>query len=78
MIADCLTKAMSKKDNLGVFEGGILRKIGLTSNYSIKTVSLYAPVAYMDKELDEKYDYGDISFGEQEQWPSDYSCTENM
>ena len=40
MIADCLTKAMSKKDLLGVLEGGILRKIGLTSNYSIKAGSL--------------------------------------
>ena len=56
MIADCLTKAMSATDLLGVLEEGMLRKIDLTSDYSIKVVSLYAPVAYVDKESDESMD----------------------
>ena len=69
---------MSGKDLLGVLEEGMLRKIDLTSDYSIKAVCLYAPVVYMDKELDEKYDYGDLSPGEQEQWSSEQSVTEDM
>ena len=32
----------------------------------------------MDKELDEKYDYGDLSSSEQEQWSSDQLGTEDM
>ena len=78
MIADCLTKAMSATDLLGVLEEGMLRKIDLTSDYSIKVVSLYAPLAYVDKESDEKYGYGDLSPGEQEQGPSEESGMEDM
>ena len=32
----------------------------------------------MDKELDQIYDYGNLSPGEQEQWSSEQSGTENM
>ena len=78
IIADCLTKAMSGKNLLGVLEEGVLRQKDLTSDYSIKAVSLYAPVAYMDKELDEKYDNGVLSPGEQVQWSSNQSDTEDM
>ena len=78
MIADCLNKAMSGKYLLGVLEETLLRKIVLTSDYSVMAVSLYAPVEYMDKEMDEKSDYGNISPGEQEQWSSDQSDTEDI
>ena len=57
MVANCLTKAICGKDLLGKLEGGVLRLINFTSDNSIKVVSLYAPVAYMEKGLDEKYDY---------------------
>ena len=77
MIADCLTKAMRGKDLLGVLEDGMLKQIDLTSDYSIKAVSLYAPVAYLEKELDENYDYGDLSPSEQEQWYSEQSGTDD-
>ena len=77
IIADCLTKAMSGKDLLGVLEEGVLRQIDLTSDYSIKAVSLYAPVAYMDKELDENNDFVDLSPGEQVHWSSNQSDTED-
>ena len=58
--------------------GGRDAEEDITSDYSIKAVSLYAPVAYMDKELDHIYDYGNLSPGEQEQWSSEQSGTENM
>ena len=50
----------------------------LAADYSVKAVSLYAPVEYMDKEMDEKSDYGDVSPGEQEQWSLDQSDTEDI
>ena len=56
MIADCLTMAMSGRDLLGVLED----RMRLTSKYSITAVSLYAPGTYLDKELDENYEYGDL------------------
>ena len=43
-------------------------QIDLKSDYSIKAVSLYALVAYLTKELDDNYGYGDLSPKEQEQW----------
>ena len=78
MIADRLAKAMSEKDLPGVMEDWMLRKIDLTSDYSIKAVSVYAQVAYLDKELDENYDYGDLPPSEQEQWSSEQPGTEYM
>ena len=78
MTADCLTKAMSGRDLLGVLKYRMLRQIDLTYDYSIKAVSLYGPVAYLEKELDENYDNGDLSKNGQEQWLSDQSDTDDM
>ena len=78
MIADWLTKAMSGKDLLGVLEDGMLMLIDLTLCYSIKVARLYPLVASLDKELDENYDYGDLSPNEQDQWSSDQSETDDM
>ena len=78
MTADCLTKTMSGRKLLGELKDRMPRQIDLTSDYSIKAVSLYGPVAYLDKELDEKYDYGDLSKIGQDQWSSDQSDTDDM
>ena len=48
------------------------------SDYSIKAVSMFAPVAYFDKKLDENYDFGDLAPNEQEQWSPDQSETDDM
>ena len=71
---------MSRKVKHGVLHDAMLRQIDITSHYSIKVVSLYAPVAYLDKKayLDENYDYGELTPNEHEQRSSDQSGKDNM
>ena len=78
MILVFLTKSMSRDDLRHVLEDEMLRQIGLSTYFSIKALSLYAPVVYLDKELDKNYYCGDLSPNEQEQKSSEQSGTDDL
>ena len=67
-----------RQGTVGSRKKGTLRKIDMTSDYSIKAVSMYAPVAYLDKKLDKTCYYADLSPNKQVQWSSDQSETDTV
>ena len=71
MIADCLTKAMSGKDLLEYW-----RMDAKADRTNVRLI--YQSSEIICTELDENYNYGDLSPNEQEQWFSKQSGTDDI
>ena len=78
MIADCLTKATSGRDSMWVSKSGKLWQIDFTSENALKARSIDALVGFMERELDPKYTFDDMSLCEQPAWSSDNDKTNKL
>ena len=78
MIANCLTKATSGRDSMWAIESGKLRQIDFTSENALKARSIDALIGFMERELDPKYTFDDMSLCEQPAWSSDNDKTNKL